>query len=188
MSSRNGIKSEPPRSRPSPAATTPTPELSEAPPQLHHLRLSEMATVPEPLIWEIVKKNNCFLVKQFGNGNAKVQFTKEPNNLYNVHSYKHSGLANKKTVMIQPSGAKDAAVVLSTTKTKKQNAPAKLYHKSVMRKEFRKMAKAVKNQVSDNYYRPDLTKPALARLSSVYRSLQVAKSGVKKKNRQPTKL
>ena len=40
-------------------------------------------------------------------------------------------------------------------------------------------------QVSDNYYRPDLTKPALARLSSVYRSLQVAKSGVKKKNRQP---
>ncbi|EAY88056.1 hypothetical protein OsI_09485 [Oryza sativa Indica Group] len=147
-----------------------------------------MATVPEPLIWEIVKKNNCFLVKQFGNSNAKVQFTKEPNNLYNVHSYKHSGLANKKTVTIQPSGGKDAAVVLSTTKTKKQNAPAKLYHKSVMRKEFRKMAKAVKNQVSDNYYRPDLTKPALARLSSVYRSLQVAKSGVKKKNRQPAKL
>jgi large subunit ribosomal protein L28e len=56
-------------------------------------------------------------------------------------------LANKKTVTIQPSGVKDAAVVLSTTKTKKQNAPAKLYHKSVMRKEFRKMAKAVKNQV-----------------------------------------
>ncbi|BAF18104.2 Os05g0541900 [Oryza sativa Japonica Group] len=43
-------------------------------------------------------------------------------------------------------------------------------------------------QVSDNYYRPDLTKPALARLSSVYRSLQVSKSGAKKKNRQPTKL
>jgi large subunit ribosomal protein L28e len=40
-------------------------------------------------------------------------------------------------------------------------------------------------QVSDNYYRPDLTKPALARLSVVHRSLQVAKSGVKKKNRQP---
>jgi large subunit ribosomal protein L28e len=92
-----------------------------------------MATVPEPLFWEIVKKNNCFLVKQFGNSNAKVQFTKEPNNLYNVHSYKHSGLAHKKTVTIQPSGGKDAAVVLSTTKTKKQNAPAKLFHKSVMR-------------------------------------------------------
>ncbi|CAD6237169.1 unnamed protein product [Miscanthus lutarioriparius] len=143
-----------------------------------------MATVPDSLVWEIVRKNNSFLIKQFGNGNAKVQFSKEPNNLYNVHSYKHSGLANKKTMTVQPASGKEVAVVLSTTKTKKQNKPASLHHKSVMRKEFRKMAKAVKNQVGNNYYRPDLTKPALARLSAVYRSLQVAKSGVKKKNRQ----
>jgi hypothetical protein len=39
-------------------------------------------------------------------------------------------LANKKTVAVQPAGEKDLAVVLSTTKTKKQNAPAKLGHKS----------------------------------------------------------
>ncbi|KAJ1285039.1 hypothetical protein BS78_03G250200 [Paspalum vaginatum] len=143
-----------------------------------------MATVPDSLIWDIVRKNNSFLIKQFGNGNAKVQFSKEPNNLYNVHSYKHSGLANKKTVTVQPASGKEMAVLLSTTKTKKQNKPASLYHKSVMRKDFRKMAKAVKNQVGDNHYRPDLTKPALARLSAVYRSLQVTKSGVKKKNRQ----
>uniref|UniRef100_A0A453GPJ3 Ribosomal protein S7 domain-containing protein n=1 Tax=Aegilops tauschii subsp. strangulata TaxID=200361 RepID=A0A453GPJ3_AEGTS len=32
------------------------------------------------------------------------------------------------------------------TKTKKQNTPAKLQHKTLMRKEFRKMAKSVKNQ------------------------------------------
>lgn len=50
-----------------------------------------MATVPGPLIWEIVKRNNCFLVKQFGRGNAKVQFSKERNNLCNLNSYKHSG-------------------------------------------------------------------------------------------------
>jgi len=31
------------------------------------------------------------LVKQFGRGNSKVQFSKETNNLTNVHSYKHSG-------------------------------------------------------------------------------------------------
>ncbi|KQK09399.1 60S ribosomal protein L28-1 [Brachypodium distachyon] len=143
-----------------------------------------MATVPDSLVWELVKKNNSFLIKQFGNSNAKVQFSKEPNNLYNVHSYKYSGLANKKTVTVQPASDKEMSVVLSTTKTKKQNKPAAFSHKTVMRKEFCKMAKAVKNQVSDNYYRPDLTKPALARLSAVYRSLQVAKSGVKKKNRQ----
>lgn len=42
-------------------------------------------------------------------------------------------------------------------------------------------------QVGDNYYRPDLKQAALARLSIVNRSLQVAKSGVKKRNRQPPK-
>ncbi|XP_044346330.1 60S ribosomal protein L28-1-like [Triticum aestivum] len=105
-----------------------------------------MTTVPGSLVWELVKKNNCFLIKQFGNSNAKVRFSKEPNNLYNVHSYKFSSLANIKTVVVQPSAGEDKAVVLSTTKTKKQNTPAKLQHKTLMRKEFRKMAKSVKNQ------------------------------------------
>ncbi|KAL9244582.1 hypothetical protein vseg_018348 [Gypsophila vaccaria] len=144
-----------------------------------------MATVPGSLVWEIVKKNNSFLVKEFGNGSAKIQFSKEPNNLYNVHSYKYSGLANPKTVSVQP-GGKDA-VVLTTTKTRKQNKPSSLQHKSVMKKEFSRMAKAVDNQVGDNHYRPDLKQAALARLSAVNRSLQVTKSGVKKRNRQPSK-
>ncbi|KAG4906435.1 hypothetical protein JHK82_055080 [Glycine max] len=45
-----------------------------------------------------------------------------------------------------------------------------------------------KYYVADNYYRPDLKKAALARLSAVNRSLRVAKSGVKKRNRQAVKL
>ncbi|OMO67341.1 hypothetical protein CCACVL1_20594 [Corchorus capsularis] len=149
-------------------------------------RVKKMATVPGQLIWEIVKKNNCFLVKEFGNGTAGVQFSKESNNLCNLNSYKHSGLANKKTVTIQ-AGGKDKSVLLATTKTKKQNKPASLLHKSVMRKEFPRMAKAVVNQVADNYYRPDLKKAALARLSVIHRSLKVAKSGAKKRNRQALK-
>ncbi|XP_045090485.1 large ribosomal subunit protein eL28y-like [Aegilops tauschii subsp. strangulata] len=106
-----------------------------------------MTTVPGSPVWELVKKNNYFLIKLFGNSNTKVQFSKEPNNLYNIQSYKFSGLANSKTVAVQPSAGEDKAVVLSTTKTKKQNTPAKLQHKTLMRKEFRKMAKSVKNQV-----------------------------------------
>ncbi|XP_015866598.3 large ribosomal subunit protein eL28y-like [Ziziphus jujuba] len=145
-----------------------------------------MATVPGQLIWEIVKKNNSFLVKQFGRGNAKVQFSKESNNLYNLNSFKHSGLANKKTITIQPAGKE--GVLLATTKTKKQNKPSALLHKSVMKKEFRRMADAVDNQVASNYYRPDLKKAALSRLSVVHRSLKVAKSGVKKRNRQVVKV
>ncbi|KAI5664622.1 hypothetical protein M9H77_23945 [Catharanthus roseus] len=141
-----------------------------------------MATVPGQLIWEIIKKNNSFLVKEFGNGTAKVQFSRESNNLYNRHSFKHSGLANKKTVTIQAD--KDSSVLLATTKTKKQNKPSALLHKSALKKEFSRMSKAVANQVADNYYRPDLKKAALARLSAVHRSLKVSKSGVKKRNRQ----
>ena len=146
-----------------------------------------MATVPGQLIWEVVKKNNSFLVKEFGRGTQSVQFSREPNNLYNLNTFKYSGLANQKTVTVQPAG-KDQSVLLATTKTKKQNKPAALLHKSVMKKEFRRMAKAVQNQVADNYYRPDLKKAALARLSAVNRSLRVAKSGVKKRNRQAVKV
>ncbi|CAL2245181.1 unnamed protein product [Prunus armeniaca] len=106
-----------------------------------------MATVPGQLIWEIVKKNNSFLVKEFGRSHAGVRFSKEPNNLLNLNTYKHSGLANKKTVTIEAVG-KDQSVLLATTKTKKQNKPAALLHKSVMKQEFRRMAKAVANQVN----------------------------------------
>ncbi|KAG9139790.1 hypothetical protein Leryth_025187 [Lithospermum erythrorhizon] len=105
-----------------------------------------MATVPGQLIWEIVKKSNCFYVKEFGNGTSKTIFSKEPNNLFNLHSYEHSGLANKKTVTIQPSG-KEQVVLLATTKTKKQNKRGSSLNKSLLRKEFGKMAKAVTNQV-----------------------------------------
>lgn len=146
-----------------------------------------MATVPGQLIWEIVKKNNSFLVRQFGRGTASLEFSKEANNLYNLNSYKHSGLANKKTVTIQAGDKKDLSVVLATTKTKKQNKPSTLLHRNVLKKEFRRMAKAVQNQVGDNYYRPDLKKASLARLSAVHRSLKVSKSGVKKRNRQALK-
>ena len=57
-----------------------------------------------------------------------------------------SGLANKKTVTIQPAD-KDQGVVLATTKTKKQNKPKVSVNKSILKKEFPRMSKAVANQV-----------------------------------------
>ncbi|XP_047342200.1 60S ribosomal protein L28-2-like [Impatiens glandulifera] len=141
-----------------------------------------MATVPGPLIWEIVKRNNSFLVKEFGNGSAGIQFSKESNNLYNLNSYKYSGLANKKTVTVQP--GKDLSVVFATTKTRKQGKPASVLNKSIMKKEFPQLVKVVENQVVSNYYRADLKSAAFARLSAVNRSLKVTKSGLKKRNRQ----
>ena len=57
-----------------------------------------------------------------------------------------SGLANKKTVTIQPAD-KEQGVVLATTKTKKQNKPKVSVNKSILKKEFPRMSKAVANQV-----------------------------------------
>ncbi|KAF7843454.1 60S ribosomal protein L28-2-like [Senna tora] len=104
-----------------------------------------MATVPGQPIWEILKKNNSFLVKEFCNGTQSVQLSKEGNKLYNLNTFKFSCLAKKKTVTIQPAG-KDQSVLLATTQTKKRTKPAALLQRSVMKKEFRRMAKAVENQ------------------------------------------
>lgn len=43
-------------------------------------------------------------------------------------------------------------------------------------------------QVVKNFYRADLKHAALARLSVVHRSLKVAKSGAKKRNRQAVRI
>ncbi len=46
-----------------------------------------MVTAPPQLVWQLIKRNNCFIV----NGLHGKKFSSEPGNLYNLHSYKHSG-------------------------------------------------------------------------------------------------
>eukprot|EP00249_Psilotum_nudum_P036317 c6795_g1_i1 orf=274-726(-) len=145
-----------------------------------------MAGVSSDLIWLLVKRNNRYLVKRNGNSNASIQFSTEPNNLYNLNTFKYSGLANKKTVSIAAAG-EGLSVVLGTTKTKKTNKPADSINRSVLKRDFRRMAKAVVNQVADNGYRPDLKNAALARLTAVHKSLRVAKAGHSKKSPKSTR-
>ncbi|KAI5019730.1 hypothetical protein ZWY2020_044618 [Hordeum vulgare] len=96
----------------------------------------EMTTVQDLWSWELVKKNNCFLIQAgFGNSNAKVQFSKEPLTTSTMSSYKFSGLANSKTVAVQPS-AEDKGCRPVHDQNQKQNTPAKLQHKTLMHKEF----------------------------------------------------
>eukprot|EP00250_Pteridium_aquilinum_P028149 c36662_g1_i1 orf=195-638(+) len=138
-----------------------------------------MAGVSSDLLWLLVKNNNRFLVKRNGNCSASVQFSSEPNNLYNLNTFKHSGLANKKTVSIVPGS--DLSVYLATTKTKKGSKPKESVNKSHLKRDVRRMATVVVNQVEANGYRPDLKKAALAKLCTVHKSLRVAKSGASKK-------
>lgn len=59
-----------------------------------------------------------------------------------------AGLANKKTVAITAAG-EGLSVSLATTKTKKSSQPALAVNTSVLKRDFRKMARAVVNQVSE---------------------------------------
>ena len=49
---------------------------------------STMTTVPSQMLWMLVKDWNCYQRKGPQN---KAIFSSEPGNLYNKHSYTHSG-------------------------------------------------------------------------------------------------
>ncbi|KAL3621932.1 hypothetical protein CASFOL_034128 [Castilleja foliolosa] len=57
-----------------------------------------------------------------------------------------SAICNPSTIQVVSKQGKDQSVLLATTKTKKQNKPASLLNKSLMKKEFHRMAKVVSNQ------------------------------------------
>eukprot|EP00271_Cylindrocystis_brebissonii_P019384 TRINITY_DN586_c6_g1_i1.p2 TRINITY_DN586_c6_g1~~TRINITY_DN586_c6_g1_i1.p2 ORF type:complete len:152 (+),score=41.55 TRINITY_DN586_c6_g1_i1:138-593(+) len=140
-----------------------------------------MANVSPDLLWLLVRKQNKFLYKQGGDSTSSVTFSREPFNLLNKNSFKYSGLANKKAVDI--SAGADLSILLSTKKTKKSSTPANLVHQSLLKKDVRKMAKTVVNQLVTSRYRPDLKDAALARLTAIHKSLRVAKAGTGKKGK-----
>ena len=62
------------------------------------------------LIWQLVKDNNSFLVKRGRTSRlGAVQFSKEPGNLMNVNSFKYSGIATSRPVILA-SGSEDVTL------------------------------------------------------------------------------
>lgn len=99
-------------------------------------------------------------------------------NLTNVHSFKNSGLANKKAVGVV---AAEQGVKL-LTKTKAANKPAKSVRTTVLNGKTgsRRVLKTVAAEVAGNLYRPDLKDAALRRACAVLKSqkpVQVVKKG-----------
>ncbi|KAK9862910.1 hypothetical protein WJX84_006689 [Apatococcus fuscideae] len=126
-------------------------------------------SVSSQLVWALVKKNNVYLHKGL-NGS---QFSSEPGNLYNRHSYKYSGLANEKTVDIR-AGDDDSSLVISKRRPKNINKPNKAVHSVPTKKHASKINTSIAADLK--HYRPDLTKAAVARASAVSKSLRVKKS------------
>ncbi|OXA51697.1 60S ribosomal protein L28 isoform X2 [Folsomia candida] len=135
-----------------------------------------MAT-PE-LSWLIVRNNNAFLRKV---RNVKQPFSSEPNNLTNKSSFRYSGIVQRKTVGVTPAADKKGFVV-SLKKVKGQRKPAKLYNEVKMRQPgFRRPLKKLRNILTKNNYRKDLTKAAMVRASIILKSQQPKKKSKAKK-------
>lgn len=121
-----------------------------------------MSNVSADVLWSCIKDQSCHLLKRrmsqrSGMGKNGGHFTLEPNNLTGINSFKYSGLANAKTVGIEP--AKDGKGIVLTTKSRKDakiRKPAKMSNKTTLAKTFRKTAKTLISQTSGNFYRADL--------------------------------
>jgi large subunit ribosomal protein L28e len=140
---------------------------------------TKMVAISDSLAWELVKRNNSFMRKKSGQTrrSGAVTFSIERGNLMSKSSYKYSGLANSKTIDISATDDNRAAL---TKKTKKAVNSGKAGKASIaLNKDFRRVEKTIVSQATDNYYRPDLKREALAKYSAVYRGNRAAK-GVKK--------
>ncbi|CAG8668522.1 5945_t:CDS:2, partial [Dentiscutata erythropus] len=119
----------------------------------------------EDLNWLLIRNYNSFLVKRNG-----AQFSSEPNNLTNLHSFKYSGLACNKTIGISPA-PDNRGVIVNARKSKVESfQPAKSTHKVTLSKGTRRSAKSFTNTFTRAGYRPDLRKEALARISAIYQT------------------
>merc|ERR1712046_402401 len=116
--------------------------------------ITEMAASSD-LLRALTRKNNSFLVKRNG-----LQLTSEPNNVMGKHSFKFSGLANLETVGIEDN---TRGITLKTKNAKNKQNPKRNVLAVDLKKDFRKVAKTIKNKTEGKFYRKALCKPALAR-------------------------
>merc|ERR1711964_654728 len=128
-------------------------------------RASRMSASSD-LVWQIVRKNNSFLVKR-----NMLELSSEPNNLMNKNSFKYSGIANTEAVGIEDEGK---GVTFTKKNPKRQRQPARNLVSVELKKDFRKVAKTIKDATEGSFYRKDLTKPALARWYKIWKSQQNA--------------
>ncbi|MEW5312155.1 MAG: hypothetical protein WDW38_003803 [Sanguina aurantia] len=120
-----------------------------------------------PLVWECIKNFNSFQRK----GLNFTRFSAEKGNLYALSTYKHSGLANAKTVHIEADGS---AVTVSKSRSKATQKPKTSQSTVTMKRSARRVLAAVGKEVAG--FRPDLKKAAVARAAFVLKSIRVQKA------------
>ncbi|GAB1215047.1 hypothetical protein ATERTT37_004229 [Aspergillus terreus] len=133
-----------------------------------------MATnVSSDLIWQITRTQNAYLVKRNSGGGS--QFSRDPLNLQNKHSFKAVGVQ----------ATENGGVAVLSKKPGNPQQPAKnlvtvTYGPSTG---TRKIYKGVADKTAKNGYRADLREDAVARVSAVRRSQKVKKATPARKPR-----
>ncbi|OLL27014.1 putative 60S ribosomal protein L28e [Neolecta irregularis DAH-3] len=133
--------------------------------------------VSHDLVWQCIRNNSSFIVKRKDAG--QVVFSREPLNLLNKHSFKHSGLSNAKAigVVAAPSG-KGISLITKNSFGKTGQKPCKTLNKITFKqhKSSRKVALAIVNSTTRKRYRPDLRKAAVARTCAILLSQKEKKA------------
>ena len=75
------------------------------------------------LLWECVRDNHAYLRR----GQGRALLSAEPGNLANIHNFKYSGLAAKKTagLTVELNGKKEQITFTRKTSPKKESKPSK---------------------------------------------------------------
>ena len=115
------------------------------------------------LIWQCIKGGNSYMRKGLNN----TYFSTEPGNLTGKHSYKFSGIANKKNVGLVTDSSN--AILLTKGKVKKSGKST-----TVFKKDARRVMKGVSKEVTG--YRSDLSDIAVRRASALARSVRSIKA------------
>lgn len=140
-----------------------------------------MVSCPDSLLWEVTKRNHCFLKKRNGRTarTGKVEFSSEKGNIKSLNQFKYSGIANSRVFDVRCTADNKAELIIKTagkcaTQPNKTNAVIAL-NKS----DFRKVEKTIKNTTSAVFYRRDLEAAALGKWTKVYQANKRA-NGTKK--------
>ncbi|BDD56488.1 hypothetical protein MPDQ_006424 [Monascus purpureus] len=142
---------------------------------------TERTNVSNDLVWLITRSQSSYLVKRKTGGG--VQFSRDPLNLQNKHSFKYAGYANDKAIGVQPT--ENGGVAVTTKKASNKQQPAKNTVTVTWgpNSSTRKIYKGVADKTAKNGYRADLREDAVARVSAIRQSQQPKKDTPPKKLR-----
>ncbi|CAI7583493.1 unnamed protein product [Penicillium pancosmium] len=134
---------------------------------------AERTNVSNDLVWQITRNQNSYLVRRNTGGGS--QFSRDPLNLVNKHSFKAIGVQ----------ATENGGVAVTTKKASNPNKPAQnqvtvTYGPNAG---TRKIYKGVADKTAQHGYRADLREEAVARVSAVRRSQKAKKETPARKPR-----